>query len=220
MAQYRGSNGFYLALGIGGLVATAIAYELWRTGGGDPLIPVLIGCFGASIVFLSVSMLAQRRYEQGKASRLMDGDGLMTRWRVSPSDWARFHQIDEAWATGGGRRLFRPTPNPSPSGVTVFAGHKAIVIDGQWYSLKDFLTTCPAEVAWLPTQPECIEFCIMGGSDTVTLGTLRVPVPEDARAEGRRVFEYWDNLIKAALGDHDQAAFRREWNYDPARGPV
>jgi hypothetical protein len=110
---------------------------------------------------------------------------------------------------------FRPIADPPACGIDVVAGREAIVINGRWFALKELGTTGPAEIVWLPTTPECIEFVLMRGSDMITLQTLRVPVPPEARAEGRRVFDYWDRKLGPRTDD-----WQREWRYDPRRGPV
>jgi hypothetical protein len=134
---------------------------------------------------------------------------------VSPEEWKRFRHVDMAWAEGGGERLYRPSPTPPSCGIDIYAGLTGVVIFGRWFAINEWITS-PIDVTWLPTSPECIEFALVGGSEPARLQTLRLPVPPAARAEGRRLFEHWDAQIDRA----DREANRREWNYDPRRGPV
>lgn len=212
MSQSNKSQLLWILGAVAGFATIGITNAQYPLGEGA-LVPNLIACFAFAIALTCVMVPIRTWIREGKARRLMAGEDLMTGWRVPPADWQRFREIDEAWARGGGQRIFKPTGNPPASGVAVHAGYKAIVVDGHWFALKNLMRKYPDDIAWLPTMPECIEFCLVEGSDSQVMQTFRVPVPAAARAEGRRVFEYWEAMMRTEGRDR----FRRVWRYDPER---
>lgn len=162
-----------------------------------------VGCVVGAVALASAVIFMRRDMDR---RHLLAGKGLIAQWHVSPADWALFLVVDEAWAPGGGKRV-RPV-QAGPEGVAIFAGRDAILIGEAYYRFY-----VPHDVAWLPTQPECIELCLTNG-DYVELQTLRVPVPAASRDEGRRAFDAWDGAIDPKVRER----FRKDCRYDPQRG--
>lgn len=196
---------------VGGLAIGAACYLLVPDE--DPFVFILVGVFAVSIAFVSASSLIQSWSRRRKAARLMAGEGLVSRWSVPTEEWERFRKFERSLGRGVGRPMYKPLPHPSGPDVEVLVGDSGFVVDGEWLWLKSMGYAHPAHVAWLATDPVCMEFCHEVGDESLSLVSFRVPVPAHALAEGRRIFELWDKRI----GTDGNDDFCRRWRYDPAR---
>jgi len=208
MWQSRSLGPVALAVGVISILVALGGHLLRQANPGAAAASVMIGA-GWVVGGLAMTCAAFFTRRDLDRRRLLSGKGLIARWHVSPADWALFLLVDEAWAPGGGTWV-RPGQG-GPEGVSIVAGRDAVVIGETFHRLN-----VPNDVAWLPTQPACIELCLPSAEGLLCLETLRVPVPAEARAEGQRTFEAWNGVIGPEL----RARFRRSCGYDPERGPV
>jgi hypothetical protein len=155
----------------------------------------LIGILGLGVAFTAFFVGLDAAYSLRNYYRLSAGRGAIASWHVTAEEWDRFRALDRARARQE-RKLSNdfPVRRHTPSeGVDIVVGPEHILVDGSYQKLHLAVPDGRA-VCWLDGDPDCLEFPIYYGPTRglpPSYYTLRIPVPVSARAEGRRVLEYF-----------------------------
>jgi hypothetical protein len=182
--------------------AALIWFGAWRREhigeGWTSIVPIFVGLGSApfGLVFLIQALLAAR----GQA-RLLAGHRVIARWHVYPAEWERFRALDSRRAADHSslaNDLWIRKASPS-NGVEVIVGETSLLIDQSYHVLRPGGLPELREIGWLEGPPTCLEFALLyprGRYGGTLPTTLRIPVPPAARAEARRVFAYFEPLLR------------------------
>jgi hypothetical protein len=167
--------------------------------GGDWVSAVMLAG-GFAIVPLAAVLLIQALFHTRGMAKLRAGFGLVTRWHVSAADWDKFRALDARRSLSDlhflANDLWVRKRTPS-AGVEVIVGEKSLIVDDSYHVLRMNGLPELRSIGWLDNSaapgrpPDCLEFLLAyprGRYGGVQYTTLRVPVPEAARVQGRQAY--------------------------------
>ena len=155
--------------------------------------PIIVGLMIAPIpfVFLIQALFAIR----GRAL-LLAGHRVIARWQVWPAEWEQFRRLDARRSTDPDSSfndlLIRKAPPEGP--IEVIIGETSALVDGSYHVLRRGGLPELREARWFEGPPSCLEFALLYprsryGAPVPT--TLRIPVPQGARAGAQRVLDHF-----------------------------
>lgn len=160
---------------------------------------------GFAVAPFAVAILIQALFATRGRARLRRGEGVIARWRIFPSEWERFRELDrrrsaEGSALGNDMRIRKAVPLEP---VEVIVGEKSALVDGSYHSLSPRGVPELRGVGLIEGPPACLEFSLLhprGRYGGTVPTTLRVPVPASARADARRVVAHYEPLTRRSAG--------------------
>lgn len=190
-----------LVVGGGFFVAGASAINRW----GEEWLPIVTFIIGATLAPISLSFLIYALLHTRGLAKLRAGEDIIARWSVLPQEWEQFRVFDRIRAESGlnlGNDLTYDDERP-PLPVEVIVGRKSALIGDSYHVLRKGGIPFIYALYWLPrpADPECLEFHIAYPRHRTTSVrlTLRFPVPLRYRAEGIRVYEHFEPMLRPKL---------------------
>lgn len=158
---------------------------------------------GVSLAFIMAFFLPRALFHIRGEAKLLAGQDVLGRWRVTPSDWARFHRFDDARSASNFYWLssdFWFRRRMPAEGVDIIVGKHSLLVDGSYHVLRPRGIPELTAIRWLAPgggDPDCLEFALRypykGGSSH---SALRIPVPAAARSEALRVHGWFEPLLR------------------------
>ncbi len=159
------------------------------------------------VPFAFVALIQGLLFARGQA-KLRAGVGHVAQWHVGAADWERFRVFDfERVALDPTRfrndmqiREFIP-----PEGVDVIVGETSVIVDDSYHVLR--LNGLPElrSIGWIDNAatpkrpPDCLEFKLAyprSRFGNITYTTLRMPIPEAAFEQARKVYHHFAPAIE------------------------
>ena len=130
---------------------------------------------------------------RGRA-KLIAGRDVIARWHVSAADWERFRAFDAGRALAGLPSEVRFAEQSPVNGTEIIVGKRSVLVGGSYHPLRRWALPELERVDWLanPSGPSVLEFTVLyGGRSGVTRLGIRLPVPDEAEADARRVYDHY-----------------------------
>ncbi len=153
-----------------------------------------------AIVPVMLVFLIQALFHTRGMAKLRAGIGRVAQWHVSAAEWDKFRGSEGERTAADPRFLGndlwvrRRTP---AEGVEVIVGEKSLLVDNSYHVLRMNGLPELRGIGWLDNSampgrpPDCLEFLLAyprGKYGGIQHTTLRVPVPQSARVEGRKAY--------------------------------
>jgi hypothetical protein len=155
-----------------------------------------LALFFAGFMMVIISPLAAIQGLLGGRGRakLIAGRDVIARWQVSAADWERFRAFDAGRALAGLPSEVRFSEQSPAHGAEIIVGKRSVLVGGSYHPLRRWALPELERVDWLanPSGPSVLEFTVLyGGRSGVTRLGIRLPVPDEAEANARRVYDHY-----------------------------
>lgn len=158
---------------------------------------------GVSLTFIMVFFLPRALFHIRGEAKLLAGQDVLGRWHVTPADWERFREFDDARSASNLYWLssdFWFRKRTPAEGVDIIVGKRSLLVDGSYHVLRPRgipELTAIRRLAPIGGYLDCLEFALRyphkGGS---AYSALRIPVPVAARDEAQRVHSWFEPLLR------------------------
>lgn len=189
------------AISVGGLLV--LVGNQRREAAGEAWSAIVPEIVGATTVFLSTIFLVRALLHMRGRALLLAGRDVLAHWHVAPADWDRFRAFDKARMAVDTYRLVNELwiAKRTPSqGVDIIVGKRSLLVDGSYHVLRPRGLPELRSLRWLSPSdgaPVCLEFSIAYPTRTGTSPlAVRIPVPTAARAEARRVYDWFEPRLR------------------------
>lgn len=177
-------------------MAAAISAFLMPDAGRGLTLQAVLGICGllaAPIAFVFTLIKAVDTWQMG---RLVRGEGIVARWRIDAADWQAFVQNEDRLDQQPGRRpnLLSYRDLPAASGIEIIVGKNAVLIGGEYHTLRKRGFANLYGPHWLRGSPSNIQFdltaFVTGGTHAMRW-VLRFPVAPDAENRAALVIAHF-----------------------------
>lgn len=177
------------------MAAATGAFMMPDAGTGLTLQAVL-GISGILVAPVALVFTLIKAVDAWQMRGLLQGQGIIARWRVDAGSWRAFVQNEERLDQQPDRRsnLLSYRELPVGNGVEVIVGKSALLVGGEFHVLRKRGFANLYGPHWLPGSPSCIQFdltaFVTGGTHAMRW-VLRVPVAVGAEDQARRVIAHY-----------------------------
>jgi hypothetical protein len=160
-----------------------------------PILQALLAVAGLLLTAAGIGGGAYFHGETRRYDRLRAGKGIVARWTVEQSVWQRFLALD---ATFSDQNPIAADYVAHGGPVEVIFASEGLLVDDDFHTISKRDSVPYGGPFWHAGPPALLVFsfsvpCEVGTNDW----SLRVPVPPEAVAEGRRVYEHFTAQKKA-----------------------
>jgi hypothetical protein len=118
--------------------------------------------------------------------RLERGERMLAKWTLTAEQWRTFAADEVERKAAGRNNNFKVRPDRVDDGARVLIAENAIMIDDDFYHLGRM-----RGLQWLPDALPCLEYNMnTAGKSGSVKWNVRIPVPPDAEAQARAVWDY------------------------------